>query len=312
MIALRHRLEYFAVAILVTFLRVLPMKFGSMLGAIVGMTFYVFDGRRRRIAITNLASAFPSRSRRECCDIARSVFRHFGRLLIELLQFGSLSPADMRARVEFEGLERVQQAYASGRGVLIFTGHFGYWEMLAIAHGLEIGPLSLLARPLDNPWLEAMLKRIRTCTGNPIIYRRGAVRRVIRALSANQAVGIPIDQHIHGADAVQVEFFKRPVATTSTVAALALRTGAVVIPVFALGLPDGRYRLIYEHPISPPVDAGPEAVKELTQRCTDVLERYVRQYPELWLWMHRRWRDTTPEVRDHGNAGGINGHRDTI
>ena len=312
MIALRHRLEYFAVAILVTFLRVLPMKFGSMLGAIVGMTFYVFDGRHRRIAITNLASAFPSRSRRECCAIARSVFRHFGRLLIELLQFGSLSPADMRARVEFEGLERVQQAYASGRGVLIFTGHFGYWEMLAIAHGLEIGPLSLLARPLDNPWLEAMLKRIRTCTGNPIIYRRGAVRRVIRALSANQAVGIPIDQHIHGADAVQVEFFKRPVATTSTVAALALRTGAVVIPVFALGLPDGRYRLIYEHPISPPVDAGPEAVKELTQRCTDVLERYVRQYPELWLWMHRRWRDTTPEIRDHRNAGGINGHRDTV
>jgi KDO2-lipid IV(A) lauroyltransferase len=218
----------------------------------------------------------------------------------------------MRARVEFEGLERVQQAYASGRGVLIFTGHFGYWEMLAIAHGLEIGPLSLLARSLDNPWLEAMLKRIRTCTGNPIIYRRGAVRRVIRALSANQAVGIPIDQHIHGADAVQVEFFKRPVATTSSVAALALRTGAVVIPVFALGLPGGRYRLIYEHPVSPPVDAGPEAVKELTQRCTDVLERYVRQYPELWLWMHRRWRDTTPEIRDHDNAKGINGHRDTV
>jgi KDO2-lipid IV(A) lauroyltransferase len=104
-------------------------------------------------------------------------------------------------------------------------------------------------------------------------------------------VAVLIDQHMHSPDAIWVDFFQRPAATTSTVAALAIRTGAPVVPVFALPLPGGRYRMIYEHPVEPPRGDGPEAIHEFTQRCTDVLEMYVRRHPELWLWMHRRWRD---------------------
>jgi len=104
-------------------------------------------------------------------------------------------------------------------------------------------------------------------------------------------VAMLIDQHMHSPDAIYVDFFERPAATTSMLAALALRTGAVVIPVFALQLPGGRYRYIYEHPVEAPSPESPDAVRELTQRCTDVLEMYVRRHPEFWLWMHRRWRD---------------------
>ena len=100
-----------------------------------------------------------------------------------------------------------------------------------------------------------------------------------------------IDQHILGKDAVHVDFFNRRAATTSAVAALAIRTGARVVPLFALPLPDGRYRMIYEHPIDLPASDAADPIRELTQRCTDVLEMYVRRNPELWLWMHRRWRD---------------------
>ena len=99
-----------------------------------------------------------------------------------------------------------------------------------------------------------------------------------------------IDQHIQSRDAIYVDFFERPAATTSAVAALALRTGAPVVPVFALPSGRGRYRMIYEHPVEPPDTDSEEAVREFTQRCTDVLEMYVRRHPELWLWMHRRWR----------------------
>ena len=105
-----------------------------------------------------------------------------------------------------------------------------------------------------------------------------------------------IDQHLHSADALYVGFFRRPAATTSALAALALRTGAPVIPVFSLPLPNGRYRFIYEHPVDPPRAGTPDAVREFTQRCTDVLEMYVRRYPDLWLWMHRRWRADNPEA----------------
>jgi KDO2-lipid IV(A) lauroyltransferase len=176
--------------------------------------------------------------------------------------------------------------------VLFFTGHFGYWETQAIVQPLRVRPVSVLARPLDNPRIHELLERIRTATGNTVIYRKGAIRRVLRELGENHGVAILIDQHLHTPDAVYVDFFRRPAATTSALAALALRTGAPVIPVFALPLPHGRYRFVYEHPVEPPLSDSPDAIREFTQRCTDVLEMYVRRRPELWLWMHRRWRTT--------------------
>jgi KDO2-lipid IV(A) lauroyltransferase len=128
-----------------------------------------------------------------------------------------------------------------------------------------------------------------------VIYRRGAVRRILRALAADECVATMIDQHIQPVDAVTVEFFNRPAATTSALATLALRTGAPLIPVFALPLAGGRYRMIYEHPVEVPGPDASDPVLELTQRCTDVLEMYVRRHPHLWLWMHRRWRDAGAE-----------------
>src|SRR5262249_11955702 len=152
--------------------------------------------------------------------------------------------------------------------VLLFTGHFGYWEINALVHALTIRPMAVLARPLDNPLLHDLLESVRRRTGNTVIYRRGAVRRVLRALGANQAVAVLIDQHIAPADAVYVDFFNRPAATTSALAALALRTGAPVVPVFALPLPGGRFRMVYEHPVEPPRAADADAIREFTQRCT--------------------------------------------
>jgi KDO2-lipid IV(A) lauroyltransferase len=163
-----------------------------------------------------------------------------------------------------------------------------------MVHAVRAEPVSILARALDNPHLNRLLEDIRQGTGNTVVYRRGTIRRVMRTLQAGHGVAVLIDQHIMSRDAIYVDFFERPAATTSAVAALALRTGAPVVPVFALPLGGGRYRLIYEHQVEPPRADSPDAVREFTQRCTDVLEMYVRRHPELWLWMHRRWRDDGP------------------
>lgn len=288
---MRRRLEYGAVVALRGVLGVLPHAVARGVGAAMGMMFYALDAKHRRVAITNLSQSFPTRSAPEVRAIARAMFRHFGRLLLEMLKFSTLSPAAMLARVEFEGEERAKLAYAQGRGVLFFTGHFGFWELHAIVHGLQLRPIGVLVRALDNPHLNRMLEEVRGRTGNSVIYRQGAVRRVLKTLAAGEGVAMLIDQHMHSADAIWVDFFGRPAATTSTLAVLALRTGAPVVPVFALPFGKGRYRMIYEHAVEPPSGEGPEAVREFTQRCTDVLEMYVRRNPELWLWMHRRWRD---------------------
>jgi KDO2-lipid IV(A) lauroyltransferase len=251
---------------------------------------YAADRNHRRIAMENVAAAFPARSRDEHQRIVRGAFQHFGRLLFELLKFSTLSPQAMLKRVEFEGEDRVRAAYAHGKGVLFVTGHFGYWELQAMVHALRLPPMAVMARALDNPSLNELLEQMRTRTGNSVIYRRGTIRRAMRQLQAGEGVGVLIDQHILGHDAIYVDFFNRPAATTSAVAALALRTGASVVPLFALPLGGGRFRMIYEHPVEPPPETSEHPLREFTQRCTDVLEMYVRRNPELWLWMHRRWR----------------------
>jgi KDO2-lipid IV(A) lauroyltransferase len=287
----RHRLEYLAVVSAVSLVRLLPMRAVLAVGTLLGRAFYTFDRGHRQLAIENLRAAFPARSDAECQAICRDMFSHFGRLLVVLLKFSTMRPDEMLSRVEFEGEERVIHAHAQNRGVLLYTGHFGFWEINALVHALTLKPMAVLARPLDNPLLHDLLETVRTATGNSVFYRRGAIRRVLRALESNQAVAFLIDQHMQPADAVYVDFFNRPAATTSALAALALRTGAPVVPVFALPLPGGRFRMVYEHAVEPPNADDEHAITEFTQRCTDVLEMYVRRYPGLWLWMHRRWRD---------------------
>jgi Kdo2-lipid IVA lauroyltransferase/acyltransferase len=286
----KHRLEYLLVRIAGAVVSVLPMTAVRAIGAAIGRCVYILDVPHRRTALENLAAAFPGRPSSEHRAVAREMFAHFGSLLFELLKFGSYTPEQMLASVDIEGEERVRQAQQQGRGILFFTGHFGYWEIQAIVHALRGYAVSVLARPLDNPHLHLLLERIRTRTGGAVIYRQGAVRKMLRELASNHGIAVLIDQHLH-TDAIYVDFFQRPAATTSALAALALRTGAAVIPVFALPLPGGRYRLIYEHPVDPPLEDDADAIRSFTQRCTDVLEMYVRRHPERWLWMHRRWRD---------------------
>jgi len=294
---MRHRIEYAAVRAVLALVRALPDPLVRAAGTALGVAFYAVDGVHRRIAHENLAAAFPQRTAAERRAIARQAFVHFGRLLVALLKFATLSPEEMLARVEIDGEERARAAYAQGKGVLFVTGHFGFWELQALVHAVRVEPVSVIGRALDNPLLNRLLEEIRQRTGNTVIYRKGTLRRILRTLQAGHGVAVLIDQHIMSPEAIYVDFFERPAATTSAIAALAIRTGAPVVPVFALPLAGGRYRLIYEHAVDAPRGTGETAIREFTQRCTDVLEMYVRRDPHLWLWMHRRWRDVPAETR---------------
>ena len=242
LLRLRHRVEYWLVLFVRALVRFLPDVVTRRMGTMIGLFFYAIDPAHRRLAVSQLRAAFPVRTEAECRAIARATFAHFGRLLVAVLRFSTLSTDQIRARVEIEGEERIRAALAAGKGAIVFSGHFGFWELQGLAHALILPPMSVLARPLDNPELHALLERMRTVTGNRVIYRQGALRRVLRALHANECVAILIDQHIASVDAVKVDFFNRPVATTSALATLALRTGSPLVPAFALPLSGGRYR----------------------------------------------------------------------
>ena len=297
---MRSRIEFVAVIMIYWLARVLPRRVSLGVGVVLGWLFYILHGRRRELAVDNLRAAFPSRTDRECRKLLRSTFGHFARHVIELLNFDAMSANQMMQLVDVEGAERVEQAMARETGVMYYTGHFGYWELQIMVHACQFTPIVMVARTLDNPFLERLIERIRTRVGTRVIPRHGAIRGLLRALLAKNSVGMMIDQHMHDRSAVTIDFFNRPASTTSAIAALALRTGAPIIPVFALPLPGGRYRMVYETPVEPPAADDPDPIRTYTQRCTDVLELYVRRYPDLWLWMHRRWRmtDTTAANTD--------------
>ena len=299
----RHRLEYLAVLGVRLALRLTPRRWLVSAGAGLGTLFYRLDRRRRVTAEANVRAAFPLRTEAECRAIVRGAFATLGRHVFDLLRFDTMPVEQMMDLVDFEGEERVEHALASGRGVMFYTGHFGFWELHIMVHAARFAPVLMVARTLANPLLEAMIERMRTRVGTRVIPRQGAVRGLLRGLLEHQSVGLMIDQHMLDRSAVNIQFFNRPAATTASIASLALRTGVPVIPVFALPLPGGRYRMIYETPVEVPDPARPEAVRILTQRCTDVLETYVRRYPELWLWMHRRWRvDEATETGDPSSS----------
>ena len=275
--------------------RVVPRRVLLGMGSAVGWLGYVFDSRHRRIALDNLRLAYgDAYEPRWGHRVVRKCWSHFGRITADSMALSRMPVERMQSLVEYEGLDNIRAAYAQGKGVLVFSGHFGNWEMTAMMQGYLGLPLCLVARPLDNPDLERLLARLRERSGNRIIHKRNAVREMLRAVRQKQGVAIVIDQDARS-DGVMVPFFGRLASTTPTLGLLAIRTGAVVIPSFSVPLDKGRYRVVYEPPVEAPSSGDRDRdVLELTATCTAIVEKWVRRYPEQWLWMHRRWK-TTPE-----------------
>jgi KDO2-lipid IV(A) lauroyltransferase len=208
--------------------------------------------------------------------------------------------------VEWDGEEHSRTAAASGRGILYVTAHFGNWEVFGVAHGYRATPIGVVARPLDNARLDERLCAFRRVSGNTVISKWQALQAILRLIRSGEGLAILIDQNVQERDGVFVEFFGRPAATTTVAAAVALKTGCVVMPVWAELLPNGRYRLHYDPPLSWESSGDRRTdIVGLTQALTSRIERWVRERPEQWLWIHRRWKtQPTGSAKEAGSPGG--------
>jgi len=293
--SLRFLLEAAAFAVILGAARLLPRRALLALGSGAGWLGYLLDRRHRGIAIDNLRAIYgPSLHEAEVLRIVKACWRHFGRILFDALAFPRLSARSAGSVVQYEGLEHIRSAYARGKGVILFSAHYGHWELVALMQGYLAMPLALVARPLDNPYLERMLARLRSGSGNVIIHKRSAVREMLRAIRRGIGVAIVIDQDARDLGVI-VPFMGRPASTTPTLALLALRTGAAVVPVFSVPLAGGTWRVVYGPEVEVRDTGDHDAdVARLTAACTAVVETWVRRHPELWLWMHRRWKTAPP------------------
>jgi Kdo2-lipid IVA lauroyltransferase/acyltransferase len=287
----RHAIEAAAAGVVGGIAGMLPRGPALAFGRALGRTWGRLDRRHLRIAEDNLARAFPDWDEARRRAVALGVYGHFGRMLLDILWMARREREEILRHVDVTGAEHVEAARAAGRGALLITGHVGNWELHGLAHGWRFGPIGVVARPLDNPALDARLCDFRRRPGNTVIYKQRALPQVLRLLRANGAVAFLIDQNVQAGDGVFVNFFGRKAATTTVAAALALKTGCALIPTHAELGEDGRYRIEYEPPLAlPPAGDHAADLQRLTQQLTSVIEGWVRRRPEQWLWLHRRWK----------------------
>jgi KDO2-lipid IV(A) lauroyltransferase len=283
--------------------RRLPRRLVLALGRRLGRLWGALDKRHLRIAADNLRHAFPDWDEGRIQRTARGVYGHFGAILFDILWMEGRTREELLALTDVEGLELGRAAVASGRGVVCPTGHFGNWEFQGVVSPLLVGPFSVVARPLDNPALDRRLVGLRTSTGNTVIYKKKALSQIMHTIRGGGVVAIVIDQNVQAKDGIFVEFFGRPACTTTVAAALTLKTGCMIVPVHCVLGPDGRYKMVYGPEVEWGGGRGPENVAALTQHLTSIIEGWVREHPEQWLWLHRRWKTRPPDEAAGAGVG---------
>lgn len=243
--------------------------------------------RLRRVADQNLSMALPAADHSEIID---GVFRSIARLLVTFAKFPSIRRENVGRWIRWEGREYFDDAIRAGRGVLFATAHLGNWELSAYAHALLAAPMHVVVRPLDNPLIDALVERRRAFSGNRPIFKKDFARAILKALAANEAVGILADQNASLDSGVFVDFFGVPACASTGLAKLAAHSGAAVIPGFALWEEaERRYVLRFY----PPVPMTGDVARD-TQSIQKCIEAVIRQYPDQWLWIHRRWKTRPP------------------
>lgn len=239
--------------------------------------------RLRRVARRNLALALPDADAGRVID---GVFLSIARLLVTFAKFPSIRKDTLHRWIRCDGMEHVQTALQAGRGILFATAHLGNWELSAFAYALLARPMHVVARPLDNPLIDRLVERRRTLTGNRLIFKKDYARAILKALAANEAVGILIDQNSAADVGVFVDFFGIPACAGAGFAKLAAHSGAAVIPGFALWSAEERRYVLRFYP---PVEVTGDAARD-TAALQEQLEEVIRAHPEQWLWIHRRWK----------------------
>ena len=289
---MREKIEYAAAWCVLKFLGVLPRPFARWLAAQIARALLFCLPKLRWTAVFNLRLAFPAWSDAQRRAIIRKMTRNLGWMAAEFAQFHRWRKENIENFVILDAHENFLEARNRGRGVIFLTGHIGAWEISSFAHALYGFPLHYMARPLDNPSVDALVNRVRGLAGNQPIFKNESARAILKILRDSGTIGILADQNTMPEEGVFVNFFGKPACTSTGIARLALHTDAAVVPGYAIWDEDLRkYRLRFE-PEVPLARTGDEErdVLENTQRFTKVIEEIVRRHPDQWVWVHARWK----------------------
>jgi KDO2-lipid IV(A) lauroyltransferase len=291
---------YLLVRVVVCVVQALSWPAALGLARLLAWLAYHLDRRHRLVAADNIRQAIPNLDEAGVDRLVRASYRHLTTMIVEMIRL----PRVLRrtnlydlVRHDPDELEVIRAWAASGRPVLVLTGHFGNWEVLNYATGMVGYHGGIVARRLDNPYLHRFLLRFRSKTGQELLDKHADYPRILEILSRGGGVGMVFDQDA-GARGLFVDFLGRPTSTFKSIALLSLEYDAAIFVLGAarIGAPF-RYRVYLEDLILPGEYAGHAApLQAITQRYTHALERLVRRHPEQYFWLHRRWK-SQPKAR---------------
>ncbi len=285
----KYSLEYAGVRFLALLLRSFSRTRNLWAGRKIGRLINRMMGSRKEIARSNILASISEISVRQTDDIIRKCWENLGAGVAEFVKLPGMTRDEVFSFSEIEGLEHLKKSYAEGKGALIVTAHYGAWEM-----GAKIWPFSgfrtaVVARRVKNPFVNEFVTKIRSCEGVRVIPARDAVRESIKWLKNGNLLAVLIDHRVTEGG-LKIPFFGRNAFTTTLPAILALRYGVPVHPVHCWREEDR----VKVH-VAPPLDLSDLSVNELdiiqaTKRMNAVVESWVRERPEAWLWIHNRWK----------------------
>lgn len=291
-------LELWIFQMLKSLLYILPRRLCRIWGKTTGFVFYSLDKRHRRIALSNLNVAFGKDiSSRDLKRIARRTFMHFGSFLMDIIKFSRLSEQKKNSLIHVEGEANLRSALQEKKGVILFTAHYGSWE-IAPFFVSQLGKLKVIARALDNEFLEKELLKLRTHQGAGVIYKHQATKQILQSLRAKEMVAFLIDQNVQKHQAVFVDFFGRQTATTPSLAAFFLKTQSPIVPLFCFPTSSLHYKIQILEPLK--IDFKEDydqQVLKITQICTKIIEAQIRKNPAFWFWLHNRWKTRPDKMR---------------
>jgi len=270
----------------------LPLVLVLMGGRFSGWLLGTLFRYHRRGAKKALQRSFPDKDRRWIRSVLRRSYGNLGITIAELLRVlgGSSSQLEKMVEVDPADLKKIDNALAKGKGVIILTAHFGSWNLLAFKTPMMGYLLDIVARPLKNPALKQLVEQVRKKIGLGVLGSKNSYRNCLTSLKKNRILGFMHDLNMWGKREVLVPFFNRPVSSSTSLAHMAARSGAVVIPAFIYRLGKGRHKVKIGEAFTPPLSRNKEHLLEKIKEYTAVIEVAVRSAPEQWIWVYPRWR----------------------
>lgn len=293
---LKNHIIYYSARILMMLLVLLPYPWVSCFGSFFGKLIFLLSAGERRKTLESLRTAYPEWNEKDVAKMAEAVWKNLGRNLFEVVHWMRWRSEKIIAQIaRVEGWENAEAVLQRGKGAFILTGHLGNWELLGGFLGSRHKG-SAVAQRLYDPRFDEIVNRFRVekLGASSMIKRGAALRGILEALMENQVMLVLCDQDT-GQDGVFVPFFGKLAWTQSGVARIAHKTGTGLVPGFLVRGADGRFEVHFEKEIEIPKSGDKEAdILEVTRRITQVIEKYVRAYPDQWMWMHERWKTRPP------------------